>query len=147
MPLCHRVWVRQDSLRPCSPPAARAGANDSLERASWRAFHPDDPGDDFGGVDWHANLQAEPLYRRDLDVVAEAPSGEIAALCTVWYGDVVRSAVCVLLRARFPLALPMPRFNSLSHDRRQLVPRHFTQRVGDGLVELELASFGVGGVE
>ncbi len=65
--------------------------------ASWRAFHPDEPNDGFDGGDWYANLQSAPLYRRDLDIVAEAPNGEIAAFSTVWYDDVTRSAVCVLV--------------------------------------------------
>ena len=31
------------------------------------------------------------MYRRDLDVVAIAPDGSIAAFCTLWYDDVTRS--------------------------------------------------------
>jgi len=65
--------------------------------ASWRAFHPDEPDENFGGGDWYANMQSAPLYRRDLDIVAEAPNGEIASFCTIWYDDVYRSAVCVLV--------------------------------------------------
>jgi mycothiol synthase len=65
--------------------------------ASWRAFHPDEPDEGFDGGDWYANLQSAPLYRRDLDIVAEAPNGEIAAFSTIWYDDVTRSAVCVLV--------------------------------------------------
>lgn len=65
--------------------------------ASWHAFHPDEPDDAFGGGDWFANLQSAPLYRRDLDIVAEAPDGEIAAFATIWYDDFTRSAVCVLV--------------------------------------------------
>ena len=63
--------------------------------ASWRAFHPDEPDEDFEGGDWFINLQSAPLYRRDLDIVAEAPNGEIAAFSTIWYDDWTRSAVCV----------------------------------------------------
>ena len=37
------------------------------------------------------NLQRAPLYRRDLDIVAIAPSGEVAAFCTMWYDDATRS--------------------------------------------------------
>jgi predicted N-acetyltransferase YhbS len=33
-----------------------------------------------------------PLYRRDLDLVAVAPDGSIAAFCTIWFDDVTRSA-------------------------------------------------------
>ena len=70
---------------------------DARAWASWRAFHPDEPDDGFDGGDWYANLQSAPLYRRDLDIVAEAPSGEIAAFCTIWYDDFTRSAVCVMV--------------------------------------------------
>ena len=70
---------------------------DARAWASWRAFHPDELDDGFDGGDWYANLQAAPLYRRDLDIVAEAPNGEIAAFCTIFYDDTTRSAVCVLV--------------------------------------------------
>lgn len=61
--------------------------------ASWRAFHPDDPDDAYQGPDWYRNLQRAPLYRRDLDIVAIAPSGEVAAFCTMWYDDATRSGI------------------------------------------------------
>jgi GNAT superfamily N-acetyltransferase len=32
-----------------------------------------------------------PLYRRDLDIVALAPGGEVASYCTLWFDDVTRS--------------------------------------------------------
>jgi ribosomal protein S18 acetylase RimI-like enzyme len=41
---------------------------------------------------WYRNIQTAPLYRRDLDLVAVAPDGAIAAFCTVWFDDVTRSA-------------------------------------------------------
>ena len=41
---------------------------------------------------WYRNIQTAPLYRRDLDLVASAPDGAIAAFCTVWFDDVTRSA-------------------------------------------------------
>lgn len=65
--------------------------------ASWKAFHPGEPEEDYDGWDWYLNLQAAPLYRRDLDLVAVAPTGEVAAFCTIWYDDATRSAVCVLV--------------------------------------------------
>ena len=40
---------------------------------------------------WYRNIQTAPLYRRDLDLVAIAPGGAIAAFCTVWFDDVTRS--------------------------------------------------------
>jgi mycothiol synthase len=59
--------------------------------ASWRAFHPDEPDEDYDR-DWsrYQNIQSAPLYRRDLDLVTVAPSGEIAAFTTIWYDDVTR---------------------------------------------------------
>jgi GNAT superfamily N-acetyltransferase len=59
--------------------------------ASWRAFHPDEPDEKYAGWEWYLNLQQAPLYRRDLDIVAVAPEGEIAGFVTVWYDDVTRS--------------------------------------------------------
>jgi GNAT superfamily N-acetyltransferase len=58
---------------------------------SWRAFHPDDPDEDYEGHDWYLNVQRVPLYRRDLDIVAVAPDGEFASFCTVWFDDVTRT--------------------------------------------------------
>jgi mycothiol synthase len=41
---------------------------------------------------WYRNIQTAPLYRRDLDLVAITPDGEIASFCTIWFDDVTRSA-------------------------------------------------------
>ena len=60
---------------------------------SWKAFHPDEPDGDYQGWEWYRNVQRVPLYRRDLDIVAVAPYGELAAFCTVWLDDVTRTAV------------------------------------------------------
>jgi len=60
--------------------------------ASWRAFHPDEPNEHYEGWEWYHNIQRMPLYRRDLDLVAVASTGEIASFCTIWYDDVTRSA-------------------------------------------------------
>jgi mycothiol synthase len=59
--------------------------------ASWRAFHPGEPdeGADRTG-DWYRNLQRAPLYRRDLDVVAVAENGDIAAFAFCYFDDVAR---------------------------------------------------------
>jgi GNAT superfamily N-acetyltransferase len=59
--------------------------------ASWQAFHPDDPAGYDGDWAWYGNVQRAPLYRRDLDLVAVAPDGEIVSFCTAWYDDVTRS--------------------------------------------------------
>lgn len=58
---------------------------------SWRAFHPDEPDERYEGWEWYHNIQRIPQYRRDLDIVAVAPDGELAAFCTVWYDDVTRT--------------------------------------------------------
>lgn len=41
---------------------------------------------------WYRNIQAAPLYRRDLDLVAVTNEGEIASFCTIWFDDATRSA-------------------------------------------------------
>ncbi|MBN2147731.1 MAG: GNAT family N-acetyltransferase [Anaerolineales bacterium] len=65
---------------------------------SWRAFHSDEPASNYDGdFSWFHNLQSAPLYRRDLDIVAAALNGEIAAFCTIYYDDYTRSAVTVLV--------------------------------------------------
>jgi mycothiol synthase len=68
-----------------------------LERcyASGLAFHSGDlqyAADNRSDVTWYRNIQTAPLYRRDLDLVAVAPDGAIAAFCTIWFDDVTRSA-------------------------------------------------------
>lgn len=68
-----------------------------LERcyASGLGFHEGDirvAVDNRSDPAWYRNIQNAPLYRRDLDLVAVAASGEIAAFCTVWFDDVTRSA-------------------------------------------------------
>jgi GNAT superfamily N-acetyltransferase len=60
---------------------------------SWKAFHPDEPDEKYQGWEWYKNVQRVPLYRRDLDIVAMATNGELAAFCTVWFDDVTRTAV------------------------------------------------------
>ena len=59
--------------------------------ASWRAFHPDEPDENYRSHDWYVNVLKAPMYRRDLDLVAVADDGTVAAFCTVWYDDVTRS--------------------------------------------------------
>lgn len=58
--------------------------------ASWRAFHPDDNVRNYDGWRWYLNIQKAPLYRRDLDLVAISPEGEVASFCTIWYDDFSR---------------------------------------------------------
>ena len=68
-----------------------------LERcyASGLGFHQGDirvAVDNRNDPTWYRNIQTAPLYRRDLDLVAIAPDGAIAAFCTIWFDDVTRSA-------------------------------------------------------
>lgn len=68
-----------------------------LERcyASGLGFHEGDiqvAVDNRADVTWYRNIQFAPLYRRDLDLVAVAPDGSIAAFCAIWFDDVTRSA-------------------------------------------------------
>ncbi len=58
---------------------------------SWRVFHPDEPDENYRGWEWYPDVQRCPLYRRDLDLVAVTPDGELAAFCTVWFDDVTRT--------------------------------------------------------
>ncbi len=56
--------------------------------ASWRAFHSDEPDEHYQkDWSWYKNIQAAPLYRRDLDLVVIAPTHEIAAFTTLWYDE------------------------------------------------------------
>ena len=59
--------------------------------ASFRAFHPDDPKENYEGWQWYRNVQRAPLYRRDLDLVAVTPAGEVASFATIWFDDVTRT--------------------------------------------------------
>lgn len=68
-----------------------------LERcyASGLGFHGGDISiavENRNDASWYRNIQTAPLYRRDLDLVAVAPDGSIAAFCTIWFDDVTRSA-------------------------------------------------------
>ncbi len=60
-------------------------------RVSWRAFHPEEPDEDYWGWEWYRNVQRAPLYRRDLDIVAVAPDGDLASFATIWFDDVTRT--------------------------------------------------------
>lgn len=56
--------------------------------ASWRAFHADQPNENYSGDwKWYLNIQDAPLYRPELDLVAAAPDGEVAAFTTIWYDE------------------------------------------------------------
>ncbi|MFO7661082.1 MAG: GNAT family N-acetyltransferase [Chloroflexota bacterium] len=69
-----------------------------LERcyASGLGFHEGDISiavDNREDPTWYRNIQTAPLYRRDLDLVAVAADGAIAAFCTIWFDDATRSAM------------------------------------------------------
>lgn len=68
-----------------------------LERcyASGLGFHKDDINtarENRDDPSWYHHIQSAPLYRRDLDIVAIANDGSIAAFCTAWFDDVTRTA-------------------------------------------------------
>ncbi len=59
--------------------------------ASWRAFHPNEPDSAYQGYDWYArNIQRNPLYRQELDLVTIDPDGAVVGFCTVWYDPATR---------------------------------------------------------
>jgi GNAT superfamily N-acetyltransferase len=60
---------------------------------SWKVFHPDEPDEKYQGWEWYKNVQRIPLYNQDLDIVAVAPDGELAAFCTVWFDSITQTAV------------------------------------------------------
>lgn len=85
-----------DTVAPAGYTVRALGDEDELPARSWlswKAFHPDEPDEKYEGWDWYKNIQRVPLYRRDLDIVAVAEDGELAAFCTVWFDDVTRTAV------------------------------------------------------
>ncbi len=98
----HRRWLAQPI--PAAPVAAgytvRALGDglELLERcyASGLGFHEGDiriAVDNRNNPGWYHDIQELPLYRRDLDIVAVATDGSIAAFCTAWFDDVTRSGV------------------------------------------------------
>jgi ribosomal protein S18 acetylase RimI-like enzyme len=103
--MIHRWWRDLDAPlapAPAIPGYAIRSLGDRSELparswASWRAFHPNDPDDAYEGWKWYLNVQSAPLYRRDLDLVAATATGEIAAFTTIYFDDVTRSAVLVLV--------------------------------------------------
>jgi mycothiol synthase len=85
-----------DSNPPVGYTVRALGDEDELPARSWlswKAFHPDEPDKKYEGWQWYRNIQRVPIYRRDLDIVAVASDGELAAFCTVWFDDITRTAV------------------------------------------------------
>lgn len=103
-PWTEHQWRRQlDQPTPAAPLApgytirALGDGLELLERcyASGLGFHEGDikiAVENRDDPTWYRNIQTAPLYRRDLDLVAVAPDGAIAAFCTIWFDDVTRSA-------------------------------------------------------
>jgi len=72
------------------------GGLELLERcyAAGLAFHGDDIAVARANRDdpsWYHHIQLAPTYRRDLDIVASASDGAVAAFCTAWFDDVSRT--------------------------------------------------------
>lgn len=91
---CRRVLTRPIADAPLPTGYTLHALGDEAElpahsRLVWRVFHPDEP---YPGWEWYRSVQRAPLYRRDLDLVTAAPDGELAALATVWFDDVTRTA-------------------------------------------------------
>ncbi len=85
-----------DAVPACGYTVRALGEDDELPARSWlswKVFHPDEPDEKYQGWEWYRNIQRIPLYRRDLDMVAVASSGELAAFCTAWYDSVTRTVV------------------------------------------------------
>ena len=58
-----------------------------LDRCLWRGFnHGDEPVDD--GIADRELMQSAPNYRKDLNVVVEAPDGNFVSYCGMWYEPV-----------------------------------------------------------
>ena len=60
-------------------------------QAVWKTTQDGDPPDEYWSWKWLLSVCQAPLYRRDLDIVAVIPSGEVVAFCTMWYDNDTRS--------------------------------------------------------
>lgn len=86
-------WRNMEDPIPSAPPPTGIlirplDADQDLPNRSWasfRAFHPDEPSENYTGWEWYQKILAIPLYRRDLDLVGIAPDGRVAAFCTIWF--------------------------------------------------------------
>lgn len=55
-----------------------------LDRVLHRGFnHPGEP--PAGGIEDRKKMQSAPNYRKDLNIVVEAPDGSLASYCGMWY--------------------------------------------------------------
>jgi predicted N-acetyltransferase YhbS len=62
-----------------------------VHRLFWRGFgHGDEPPDD--GIKNRRFMQSAPNFRKDLNIVVEAPDGNFVSYCGMWYEPVNRIA-------------------------------------------------------
>jgi GNAT superfamily N-acetyltransferase len=55
-----------------------------IHRVMWRGFnHEGEPPEE--GIAWRIQMQSSPNFRKDLTIVVEAPNGDFAAICGMWY--------------------------------------------------------------
>ena len=55
-----------------------------IHRVLWRGFnHPGEPPPE--GLGWRVKMQSGPYFRKDLTLVVEAPDGNYAVFCGMWY--------------------------------------------------------------
>jgi predicted N-acetyltransferase YhbS len=58
-----------------------------VDRVLWRGFdHGDEPPDD--GIEGRKFMQSAPNYRKDLNIVVEAPDGNFVVYCGMWFEPV-----------------------------------------------------------
>jgi mycothiol synthase len=85
-------------IQAISPPTGyilRSLHNDEVPARSWlewKTTHPHESETRYPGWEWYFNVQRAPLYDRNLDLVAEAPTGELTAFCTVWIDEPTHTA-------------------------------------------------------
>ncbi|KPJ60598.1 MAG: hypothetical protein AMJ46_06295 [Latescibacteria bacterium DG_63] len=62
-----------------------------IHRVLWRGFnHPGDPPEE--GIKDRAKMQSTPNFRKNLTIVVEAPNGDFASFCGMWYEPVNKIA-------------------------------------------------------
>jgi GNAT superfamily N-acetyltransferase len=55
-----------------------------IHRVMWRGFnHEGEPPEE--GLKWRAQMQSSPNFNKDINIVVEAPNGDFAAVCGMWY--------------------------------------------------------------
>jgi predicted N-acetyltransferase YhbS len=81
------------SLQPSFRLVSLADDNDlrKVDRVLWRGFnHPGEPPED--GIEGREFMQSAPNYRKDLNIMVEAPTGEFVSYCGMWYEPVHKIA-------------------------------------------------------